>query len=116
MPDGATKANEAIALARQSIRANPQSAMLPLEIGKIFDSMVQFYLRDQATLLYELYERANALAREDRMRIRARLNLGHAHRKYGRCEDAVKWYREVLLIDSANEVARRELSRLSCGT
>jgi len=114
MPDGATKLDEALALMHRGLANNPQSANLPLTIGHIFEGLVKFYHPEKAPLLFMLYERANLLAQDDRTRIRARLDLGHAHRKYGTCADALHWYREVLRVDSANAVALREIGKLAC--
>ena len=82
--------------------------------GHIFEGLVKFYNPEKASLLFMLYGRGNLLAQDDRTRIRARLDLGHAHRKYGTCADALHWYREVLRVDPANAVALREIEKLAC--
>ena len=119
MPDGAKKADEAIALLERGARvpALQFNSVYYLKAADIIAPLARYYRPDFYAFVIRNYVTAYSYAEDDRMRVRARLNLGHLYnRRLNDFERAKTNYRIVLQIDPSNKVAQRELNSLEHDT
>ena len=115
MPDGATKADEAMELLYQGRRANPEDAAYHNDCGDTITGLAQNYLPNLWAFVEESYRLADRYASESALKVRARLSLGHILRKQKKKSEAIKAYESVLEIDPTNRSALRILEELKAG-
>ena len=115
MPDGEHRLDEAVALLQRGRRLNPDSARYHYEAGITIMPVARFHQRELYALVTDLLKNADQLATDTKLKIRARLSLGHCFRHWDRDAEALAWYRKVLELDAGNEVATRCISDLLGG-
>jgi tetratricopeptide (TPR) repeat protein len=112
MPDGESKAREAVELLLSGRKHLNGEASFHMEAGNTIWPLARYHLPEYYAFTIESFERADALAPPAKTRVRARLNLGHIHRELGDREPAISWYRKVLDIEPKNAVAIKYLKQL----
>lgn len=112
MPDGATKAQEAIDLLLVGRRANPTDADYHLDCGETMLGLAKFHAPQYYSFVEDSYKLADRYFTDPAKKVRARLNLGHTYRYENKIPDAIDAYESVLAIDPNNVVAQRYLAIL----
>jgi tetratricopeptide (TPR) repeat protein len=113
MPDGQFKLQEALALLDRGEKLNPRSPEYLIEAANTVWPIAQHHEASLYPRVIRWYSGADALLnRNDKRKVRVRLNLGHIYRKMGQIPEARRCYQAVLEIDPTNAVALRILESL----
>lgn len=116
MPDGEGKADQAIKLLNWGKQWNQKSGRFYKESADTIWPLAKYYRADLYEFVIENYRKADLLAgSDDLIKIRIRLNLGHAYRQINENKIAISWYKKVLEIAPNNEVALQYLACLENG-
>lgn len=113
MPDGEGKADQAVELLNWGKQWNRKSERFYKESADTIWPLAKYYRTDLYEFVIENYRKADLLAGEnDLVRVRVRLNLGHAYRQIHEKQNAIYWYKRVLELAPANDIAIRYLACL----
>ncbi|TVM03947.1 MAG: hypothetical protein CV087_02735 [Candidatus Brocadia sp. WS118] len=106
MPDGEGKADQAVELLNWGKQWNQKSERFYKESADTIWPLAKYHRTDLYEFVIENYRKADILAgSNDLIRVRIRLNLGHAHRQIHEHKTAIYWYKRVLEIAPKNEIA-----------
>lgn len=113
MPDGEGKADQAVELLNWGKQWNQKSERFYKESADTIWPLAKYYRTDLYEFVIENYRKADLLAGEnDLVKVRVRLNLGHAYRQIHEDRTAISWYKKVLEIAPKNEIALHYLACL----
>lgn len=113
MPDGEGKADQAVELLNWGKQWNQNSERFYKESADTIWPLAKYYRTDLYKFVIENYRKAELLAGEnDSVKVRIRLNLGHAYRQIHEKQNAIYWYKRALELAPANDVALRCLASL----
>jgi tetratricopeptide (TPR) repeat protein len=112
MPDGATKAQEAIDLLLVGRAANSTDGDYHLDCGNTILPLAKFHLPQYYPFVEKSFQLADQYFTDPAKKVRTRLNLGHTYRYENKKAEAIAAYKSVLEIDPNNTVAIRYLKEL----
>ncbi|MCC6579010.1 MAG: tetratricopeptide repeat protein [Phycisphaeraceae bacterium] len=107
MPVGEGDDEVALRLLERGSAVNPDNAPYHYDAAMSLWGLAQFHNPKYYDFITRSLKVAAANAKDDKLKARVFMQLGHAYRKQGQMAEAKTWYEKVLSVEPENEIARR---------